>query len=52
MVEEMLVACGIIVSHETVWQWARKFGQDFANRIRRRLLCAGDKWHLDVVVIL
>jgi putative transposase len=32
-------------------QWARKFGQDFAKRIRRRLPCAGDKWHLDQVVL-
>src|SRR3712207_5751673 len=47
----MLAARGIIVSHETVRQWALKFGQDFANRIRRRLPCAGDKWHLDEVAI-
>ena len=32
-------------------QWALKFGQDFANRIRRRLPRAGDKWHLDEVAI-
>src|SRR3954467_14475831 len=51
MVEEMLAARGIIISHETVRQWALKFGQDFANRIRRRLPCAGDKWHLDEVAI-
>src|SRR6187401_931581 len=51
MVEEMLAARGIIVSHEAVRQWAHKFGQDFANRIRRRLPCAGDKWHLDEVAI-
>src|ERR687889_743824 len=51
MVEEMLAARGIIVSHETVRQWALKFGQDFAHRIRRRLPCAGDKWHLDEVAI-
>src|SRR3712207_8740211 len=51
MVEEMLAARGIVVSHETVRQWALKFGQEFANRIRRRLPCAGDKWHLDEVVI-
>src|SRR5918912_3257413 len=37
MVEELLAARGIIVSHETVRQWGLKFGQDFANRIRRRL---------------
>src|SRR5918995_47173 len=47
MVEEMLAARGIVVSHETIRQWALKFGQEFANRIRRRLPCAGDKWHLD-----
>src|SRR5918993_2084083 len=51
MVEEMLAARGIVVSHETVRQWALKFGRDFANRIRRRLPQAGDKWHLDEVAI-
>ena len=28
MVEELLAARGIIVSHETVRQWARKFGRN------------------------
>src|SRR5919206_1593884 len=51
MVEEMPAARGIVVSHETVRQWARKFGQDFANQIRRRLPCADDKWHLDEVCL-
>jgi putative transposase len=51
MVEEMLAARGIEVSHETVRQWAQKFGQSFANQIRRRLPAPGDKWHLDEVVI-
>ena len=51
MVEEMLAARGILVSHETVRQWALKFGQDFANKIRRRLPAPGDKWHLDEVAI-
>src|SRR3954449_5466415 len=52
MVEEMLAARGIDVSHETVRQWARKFGQGFANQIRRRLPCVGDKWHLDEVCLM
>src|SRR4051812_5249149 len=52
MVEEMLAARGIDVSHETVRQWARKFGQGFANQIRRRLPCAGNKWHLDEVCLM
>jgi putative transposase len=51
MVEEMLATRGILISHETVRQWALKFGQGFANQIRRRLPAAGDKWHLDEVVI-
>jgi putative transposase len=51
MVEEMLAARGILVSYETVRRWALKFGQSFANQIRRRLPAPGDKWHLDEVVI-
>ena len=51
MVEEMLAARGILVSRETVRQWALKFGQSFANQIRRRLPVSGDKWHLDEVAI-
>jgi putative transposase len=51
MVEELLAARGIIVSRETIRQWALKFGQAFANQIRRRLPRAGDKWHLDEVAI-
>src|ERR687898_976485 len=51
MIEEMLAARGIIISHETVRQWALKFGQAFANQIRRRLPRPGDTWHLDEVVL-
>ena len=51
MVDELLAVRGIVVSHETVRQWALKFGQGFANQIRRRLPAAGDKWHLDEVVL-
>jgi putative transposase len=49
MVEEMLAARGIAVSHETVRQWALKFGQSFAKQIHRRLPAPGDKGHLDGV---
>jgi putative transposase len=47
MVEDLLAARGIIVSHETVRRWAEKFGRDFARTIRRRAPQFGDKWHLD-----
>src|SRR6201988_3382873 len=52
MVEGLLAARGIIVSHETVRQWGPKFDPPFANRIRRRLPRIGDKWHLDEVVLM
>ena len=51
MVEEMLAARGISVTYETIRQWGLKFGREFANRIRRRAPCRGDKWHLDEVVL-
>jgi putative transposase len=51
MVEELLAARGINGFVANKRQWARKFGQPFANRIRRRLPRIGDKWHLDEVVL-
>ncbi len=50
-VDELLATRGVSVSHETVRQWGLKFGQAFANQIRRRLPRAGDKWHLDEVAV-
>jgi len=41
---------GVVVSHETVRQWCAKFGQTYANALRRRAR-PGDKWHLDEVFI-
>ncbi|CDZ64626.1 IS6 family transposase [Neorhizobium galegae] len=52
MVEDILAARGIIVSHQTVRLWAEKFGRTFANEIRRRSAGRlGDKWHLDEAVV-
>ena len=52
MVEDMLAARGIIVSHQTIRLWAEKFGRTFTNQIRQRSRGRlGDKWHLDEVVI-
>jgi putative transposase len=36
MVEDLLAARGINVSHQTVRLWAEKFGRHFANDIRKR----------------
>ena len=43
-VEELLGARGVIVTYETVRQWCKKFGQQFASQLRRRRAQPGDKW--------
>jgi putative transposase len=50
-VQEMLFERGVIVSHESIRAWAAKFGQAYANSLRRRRARPGDKWHLDEVFI-
>ena len=50
-VEELLFVRGIIVSYEAIRKWCRKFGQAYANALRRRRPRPGDKWHLDEVFI-
>lgn len=50
-VEELLAERGVIVTDETIRQWCRKFGQSYANALRRRRSRPGDKWHLDEVFI-
>ena len=30
-VQEMMLQRGIVVSHETIWQWCVKFGQTYAD---------------------
>ncbi|HEY8598463.1 MAG TPA: IS6 family transposase [Thermomicrobiales bacterium] len=50
-VEELLAERGVIVTYETIRQWCQKFGQAYANGLRRRRPRPGDKWHLDEVFI-
>lgn len=50
-VEELLAARGVMVTYETVRQWCLKFGQTYANDLRRRRARPGDKWHLDEVFL-
>ncbi len=46
----MLARRGVEVTYETIRQWCLKFGQTFANDLRRRA-SPGDKWYLDEVVL-
>src|SRR6202022_3630279 len=50
-VEEMLAMRGVALSYETVRQWCLKFGQTYANDLRRGSPRPGDKWHLDEVFL-
>lgn len=50
-VEELMAARGILLTYETIRQWCRKFGQQYANQLRRRRAQTGDKWHLDEVFL-
>ncbi len=49
--EELLAERGVIRTDETVRQWCRTFGQQYANALRRRRPRPGDKWPLDEVFI-
>jgi len=46
-VEELLAERGVVVTYETVRQWCLKFGQTYANQLRRRRARPGDKWFMD-----
>ena len=50
-VEELMAERGIVLTYETIRQWCQKFGQQYANQLRRRRARTGDKWHLDEVFL-
>ncbi len=50
-VEEMIATRGVSLTYETVREWCLKFGQTYANSLRRRQPRAGDCWHLDEVFL-
>jgi putative transposase len=42
---------GVTLSYEAIREWCRKFGQTYANELRRRRPQPGDRWHLDEMCI-
>src|ERR671919_499227 len=50
-VEELLSERGITVTYEAIRKWCCKFGQQYANQLRRRRPRPGDKWHMDEVFL-
>jgi len=50
-VEDLLAQRGIIVSYETIRQWCRKFGAEYARILRHRQGRLGDIWYLDELFV-
>jgi putative transposase len=50
-VEEMLAMRGVALTYETVREWCLKFGQTYANGLRRKSPRPGDRRHLDEVFL-
>ena len=50
-VELLLAERGITVTHESIRGWCRKFGPEFAAKLRRRRPKPSDIWHLDEVLL-
>ena len=49
--EDLLAERGITVSYETIRQWCRKFGTEYARKLRRRQGRLGDTWYLDELFV-
>ena len=50
-VEDLLAQRGIEVSYESIRQWCRKFGSEYARGLKRREGRLGDTWFLDEVFV-
>jgi hypothetical protein len=50
-VEELLLERGVVVTYKAIRKWSRKFGQQYANQLRRRRPRPGDKWYMDEVFL-
>ena len=50
-VEDVLARRGVDVTYEAIRKWCRRFGPEYAGRLRRRRGRLGDTWHLDEVFV-
>jgi len=51
-IEKMMLYRAIEVTYESIREWCQKFGQQYANQLRRKRPYIPDKWHLDEVVVM
>jgi putative transposase len=47
----MMLYRGVEVTYESIREWCQKFGQQYANQLRRNRSYVTDKWHLDEMVV-
>ena len=50
-VEDVLARRDVEVTYEAIRKWCRRFGPEYAGRLRRRRGRLGDTWHLDEVFV-
>ena len=50
-IEELLALRGITVSYESIRRWSRRFGPQFARKLRREQGTLADHWLLDEVFV-
>ena len=50
-VEDVLARRSVEVTYEAIRKWCRRFGPEYAGRLRRRRGRLGDTWHLDEVFV-
>lgn len=50
-VEELLACRGIYVTYESIRQWSTKWGTTYANRLKKRKMQTGSRWHIDEMCI-
>ena len=49
--EDLLAERGIIVSYEAIRFWCRKFGPEYARKLRKKQGRQGDIWHVDELFV-
>ena len=49
--EDLPAERGVIVSYETIRQWRRKFGVEYARKLKRRQDRLGHTWCLDELFV-
>ncbi len=50
-VEDLLAERGVLVSYEAIRQWGRKFGSEYARRLKKKAGHLGDSWYLDEIFL-